>query len=224
MLGGTKLPIPESDLLESGTLQFRPALCIADPYGPSTHKALPGPLPSACSEQYSLQAPTLITTPSPSSAQGYHSNLDNIAPDPALTTYPSTTPGHNDAEPRRTVLLPVVGGGGLRYLLGPSGLSGSAVASAQALFQNPAWVVNVTLTAMGAVEWNALAQRYFHEIIGIDFDGQLVSAPLTEPTQSEFASFAGRVQISGDFDKRSAEELAANLDSGPLAVPLRVAG
>ena len=69
-----------------------------------------------------------------------------------------------------------------------------------------------------------LAEKYFHEIIGIDLDGRAVSAPLIEPSGSSFTSFGGRKQISGDFNKTTAEELAAVLDSGPLAAPLVVAG
>jgi hypothetical protein len=76
---------------------------------------------------------------------------------------------------------------------------GVAVAATQAAYQAPNWVVNVTLTGPGAVAWDTMARRYFHEIIGIDLDGRIVSAPLTQPAQSAFVSFAGRVQVTGDF-------------------------
>jgi preprotein translocase subunit SecD len=67
-----------------------------------------------------------------------------------------------------------------------------------------------------------MSKKYFHEIIGIDVDGLVVSDPLTLPSQATWTSFGGRVQISGSFGKRSAEELAASLDSGPYAASLRV--
>jgi preprotein translocase subunit SecD len=50
----------------------------------------------------------------------------------------------------------------------------------------------------------------------------VVSDPLTLPSQATWTSFAGRVQISGSFTRQAAEELAASLDSGPFATPLRV--
>jgi preprotein translocase subunit SecD len=65
-----------------------------------------------------------------------------------------------------------------------------------------------------------VARRFFHEILTIDFDGQVVSAPVIEPTQARFNSFDGRLEISGNFTRRSAEILATDLNSGPLVTPL----
>ena len=216
--GDTKLPVPASTLIESGTLQFRPALCQAAPFTPSQAGTTLGPVPGACSApEYSLTDPTLIVNVATGT-----SNIDSIPLDPALVPYKSSTAFYNNDDPHKPVLIPLDDGGGERYLVGPSELSGTAVAGAEAAYQAPNWVVNVTLTERGAGAWDALAQKYFHEIIAIDLDGRIVSAPLTQPAQSTFVSFAGRVQISGSFTKRSAELLAANLDSGPLAAALRV--
>lgn len=218
VFGTTKLPVPASVLVGTGTIQFRPALCGADAYAPSRTGATPGPLPSGCSApQYSLMAPTLTVDTSTG-----NSNIAAIPLDPSLASYRSSTPTDNADSPDKAVLVPLVGGGGERYLLGPSELSGAAVAGAQAAFQSPNWVVNATLTETGSAAWDALADNYFHEIIGIDFDGRIISAPLTQPAQSTFTSFAGRVQISGNFTKASADDLAAELTTGPLAVRLRV--
>src|ERR1019366_5396272 len=104
--------------------------------------------------------------------------------------------------------------------LAPSDLCVSAIASSVAVHQGAVWVVDATFTARGAVGWDTLAHRYFHEIIGVDLDGQALSVPLTEPTQSAFTSFAGRVQIGGNFDEHLAQTLAAVLNSGPLGTPL----
>jgi hypothetical protein len=219
VLGGTRLPVPASVLLASGTLQFRPVLCGSAPYTTPTDGTKLGPLPDACSSSaYSLQAPNLTVNVSTG-----NSNESSIPFDPALSPYQSSTSTYNNAHPHSPVLLPVQGGSGVRYLLGPSELSGSAVASAQAAFQARQWVVDVTLTGPGAVGFDALSEKYFHEIIGIDVDGTVVSAPLTQPAQAAFTSFAGRVQISGSFSKAEAQNLAASFDSGPLAAPLRIA-
>jgi preprotein translocase subunit SecD len=216
--GNTRLPVPASTLIESGTIQFRPALCQTTPYTPLQTSMPLGPLPSACSApEYSLKFPTLIVNVATGS-----SNLDSIPLDSTLVPYKSSTADYNNDHPQKPVLIPLDGGGGERYLAGPSELSGTVVAGADAVYQAPNWVVNITLTERGAVAWDALAQKYFHEIIAIDLDGRIVSAPLTQPSQSTFTSFAGRVQISGSFSKESAEELAANLDSGPLAAALRL--
>ena len=49
----------------------------------------------------------------------------------------------------------------------------------------------------------------------------MVSAPLTQPSQAAFTSFAGRVQISGSFTQTSAQNLALDLNYGSLPVPLK---
>ena len=173
-------------------------------------------VPSACSaSQYSLKAPNLTVDTSTGT-----SNQSSIGLDPALAAVNSSTPAFDDAHPHSPVLVPLLNGGGERFLLGPSELNGTAVASAQASFQSPQWVVNATLTTKGAPEWDALAQKYFHEIIGIDLDGQVVSAPLTQPNSAAFSSFAGRVQISGNFTQTLAQNLALDLNYGSLPVRL----
>jgi hypothetical protein len=217
--GGAGLPVPISMLIVPGTFQIRPVLCQAGPYTPTAGSPV-GPLPTACSSgRYSLQAPNLTVDTTTGT-----SNLPSIQRDPTLASYPSSTPADNDSQPGSFVLLPAPGTGGMRYLLGPSELNGMAVASAHAIFESPQWIVNVTLTREGAPEWDALARMYFHELIGIDVDGQAVSVPITQPNSSSFTPFAGRMQISGPFDKRSSEVIAADLDSGPLTAPLRVTG
>jgi preprotein translocase subunit SecD len=54
----------------------------------------------------------------------------------------------------------------------------------------------------------------------MDVDGVTVSAPLMQPSQSTFASFGGRFQVSGNFTRNSARQLAAVLASGPLPAAL----
>jgi preprotein translocase subunit SecD len=202
---------------QTAQLTFRPALCAAAPYTKPKKGTKVGPLPSACSSSsYSLQAPTLTVDTSTGS-----SNIASIPADPALAAQKTSTPAYDDSHSKDPVLIPLQGGGGERYLLGPAALNGTIVASASAQFQSPNWVVNATLTGKGAGEWDSLAQKYFHEIIGIDLDGQVVSAPLTQPSQATFTSFAGRVQISGSFTQSSAQNLALDLNYGSLPVPLK---
>jgi preprotein translocase subunit SecD len=208
---------------QTAQLQFRPVLCLAGPSPSKTAAATPG-LPGSCSSsQYSLEAPNLTVTPSSSASGGYTTNLSTIPPDPALAKTPTTSPDYNDTHPEANVLVPIQGGGGERYLLGPTALTGTAIApgSAVAQFVNGAWVVNVSLTSSGSPKWDALAQKYFHQLIGIDLDGTVQSAPLTQPTNAAFQSFAGKVQISGNFTQTSAQNLALVLNYGSLPVPLK---
>jgi preprotein translocase subunit SecD len=200
---------------QTAQLQFRPALCQVSLYTPPKKGTKLGPLPSTCSSSsYSLLAPNLTVDSSTGS-----SNQSSIGLDPVLASYRSTTPAADDANPHKAVLVPLLGGGG-RLLLGPSELSGTAVASAQAQFISPSWVVNATLTSKGSTGWDNLSRKYFHEIIGIDLDGQVVSDPLTLPSQATWTSFAGRVQISGSFTQAEAQDLALDLNYGSLPVRL----
>ena len=120
------------------------------------------------------------------------------------------------------MLLPGSAGNGCtgRYVLGPAGMTGTAVKSASAQLNNGQWAVNLNLTGAGASQWDTLAQQQFHAIIGIDLDGQVISAPITQPTQRRFTSFDGQVQISGSFTENQAKTLATDLTYGALPVKL----
>lgn len=216
VVGGRRLGSSASSLVASGTVQFRPALCQSAPFTQPPPGVADGSVPAGCSSpQYSLEAPTLVVD----SAIGT-SNVASIPADPTLAAVPTSSPAYDESHPTDPVLVPLLGDGGERYLLGPAELNGSIVARASAQFQSPLWVVDVDLTSAGAVQWDELAQKYFHEMIGVDLDGQAVSLPLTQPSQASFTSFAGRVQISGSFTRQSAQALAAVLNSGPLDTPL----
>ncbi|MGA2036528.1 MAG: protein translocase subunit SecD [Acidimicrobiales bacterium] len=197
-------------------LQFRPVLCQAAPFQAIKGTKAPTTLPSSCSSsQYSLQAPNLTDNPSNTNQP---TNESSIPADPALTAIPSTASAQDDSNPGAYALLPWQGGGGLRYLVGPSELKGSAVASAQAVFKTPDWVVDANLTSSGSKGWDTMAQKYFHEIIAVDLDGLVVSAPVTLPNNTTFTSFAGKVEISGSFTQSQAQTLALDLNYGALPV------
>jgi preprotein translocase subunit SecD len=212
---------PQAVIKEIGNtaqLHFRPVLCQSEPFDKTKVAKEPLNLPTACSSpQYSLQAPTLTVDQSTQS-----DNRNSIPPDPVLGTYPSTTHTFDDTHAESFVLSPLQGGGGIRYLLGPTEVSGTAVKSAQAAIPQGStqWVVNITLTGKGSAEWDAMTKKYFHEIIGIDLDGTVISAPVTQPGQAAWSSFNGQVQISGSFTQASANQLALDLNYGSLPVPL----
>jgi preprotein translocase subunit SecD len=200
--GGTSSP--------RAKLSFRPVLCYAAPLtlaagqSPST-----GALPSCGS--YQLTATNLDVQPAAGAVAGFTSS--NVPADPQFAAYPSTAPGHD--HPNGTVLLsgapPPGGSGTQRYVLGPAGLTQTAIQSASTQDVGGQWVVNLALTGKGAAQWDNLAQSEFHEIIGIDLNGRVISAPIIQPVQSSFSSFGGHVQISGNFTQHSAKAIAAEL-------------
>ena len=199
-------------------LLFRPALCYAAPFSVAKGKTpSTGPLPS-CSSATELTAANLDVTPNSSNVNGYTSN-SNIGEDPAFAPYPST-PSTADSKDQ-TVLLPgTPAEGAVRYVVGPAQMTGTAVKSASAQLNNGQWAVNLVLTGPGSATWDALAKQQFHAIIAIDLDGQVISAPITQPTQSSFTSFNGQVQISGSFTEDQAKTLATDFTYGALPVKL----
>ncbi|HMK63996.1 MAG TPA: protein translocase subunit SecD [Acidimicrobiales bacterium] len=199
---------------------FRPVLCYAPPYtAPKSGSPPTTPPPNCSSSQYDLTAANLnvnTSTGQPSSSVGA---------DPTLASYPNSSADYDDSHLNGTVILPASAGSGqagTRFLLGPVGLAGSQVASAQAALgsSGTGWVVNLTLKGAGSSAWDRLADQQFHAYIAIDLDGQVISAPLTQPSQATFSSFGGKVQISGNFTQSSAQTLALDLNYGALPVRL----
>ena len=105
-------------------------------------------------------------------------------------------------------------------MLAPAQMTGTAVKSASAQLNNGQWTVNLVLTGPGSTAWDTLAKQQFHAIIAIDLDGQVISAPITQPTQAAFTPFNGQVQISGSFTEDQAKTLATEFTYGALPVKL----
>jgi len=206
------------NLGNTAELLFRPALCYAPPLTVAKGKnPTTGPLPS-CSSTTALTKANLQVTPNSSNVNGYTYNT-NIAEDQSFATYKNTLPTNDNKN--ETVLLPgTAAEGNLRYVLGPAQLTGTAVKSASAQLNNGQWAVNLSLTGPGNTAWENLAQQQFHAIIAIDLDGQVISAPITQPTQSTFTPFNGSVQISGSFTEDQAKTLATEFTYGALPVRL----
>lgn len=125
------------------------------------------------------------------------------------------------------MLLPGVanacGRGELRCVLGPAQMTGRSIASAKAT-QNQigAWVVDYTMAgAAGSALWDKVAEENFHQLLGIEFDGEVYSAPIIQPDQSTFSSFDGKGEISGELTKSKAQQLARWMNSSP-PIPLRL--
>jgi preprotein translocase subunit SecD len=220
-LPGVKDPAALIKLIgETAQMQFRPVLCFANPYSKPSSGSVPTTVPNTCSSSsYDQTAANLKVNTS----SGQPTNA--VPADPALSSYPSSTFEYNDTHPNANVLLPAApssGQGRLRYLLGPTGVPGTAIApgSSQAVFNTPSWVVDLNLTGSGSSQWDKLAQQQFHAYVAVDLDGDVYSAPLTLPSAATFTSFGGKVQISGSFTESQAKNLALVLNSGALPVRL----
>lgn len=204
---------------ETAQLYFRPALCGAPSFVGSGRKtAKPGTatLP-ACSPTSQLTEANLGVRP----ASGTTFGENSVPATRTLAAYPSTKPTKDFKT--KTVLLTAINGAGQysRYLLGPAPLTGHAVASAIAQqTQLGRWVVSYTLTSKGSPAWDSLAGKYFHQIIAIELDGRIYSAPIIQPGQSSFSSFQGKGQISGHLTETQAKQLALAMQFGSLPVRL----
>lgn len=121
---------------------------------------------------------------------------------------------------------------GTLYRLGPAGVTGAAIESAEAGLQGTQWAANVVLKsgAEGIGPFNELAsQCYQGEVtcpattdavgaVAIVWNNVVLSAPtIQQPTFER-----DQISISGTFDERSATVLAAKLASASKPVELRV--
>lgn len=200
---------------EPGNVYFRPVLCYAPPYE-KTMAAVGGTnVPTTCTSKYSLDPSNLNGSAETATGVRY-----TVGPTPALAKVPSTALNETDYK-GRVVLLPGANASGTRYLLGPAELTGRIVKKALAQTTTVGrWVVNLTLTRAGTTAWNMMAKQYFHEVIGVELDGVVQTAPLTLPSSTSFTTFNGSIQISGNFSRRQAHGLAVDLDYGSLPVAL----
>jgi preprotein translocase subunit SecD len=157
---------------------------------------------------------------------------NNIEPDSQYEAYPSTSvdkPNYAGS----TVLLPGIGtacdGTGFRCVLGPSEMSGHSIASAQATQnQTGQWVVDYSLAgSAGSALWDKVAQENFHQLLGIELDGEVYSAPIIQPSQAGFTSFDGQGEISGGgntgLSQSDAQNLAQAMNFGALPITLKAA-
>jgi preprotein translocase subunit SecD len=217
---------------QTARMYFRPVECYAYPQGFPKGTKIPkvaprgiGTIP-ACTPSSQLTAANLAVTPN-SGPQGYSSN--NVPPDSQYEVYPSTSVD-KPAYATSTVLLPGINGAcdgqnAVRCVLGPAQMTGRSIGSAQATQnQTGAWVVDYTLAgAAGSALWDKVAAANFHQLLGIELDGEVYSAPIIQPTQSTFTSFAGRGEISGNLTQSDAQNLAQAMNFGALPITLKAA-
>jgi len=210
--GGTQPPVPSAAVpaasaVSAADFSVRPLLCFAPDFAPTGLSASPGTSPT-CGQAFQLTTAHLGVTPETNRVGGFIVDNPGRA-DPSLAAVPSTSSQDdtNDA----TVLLPGAAASDGRFVLGPAGLTGAGIQSATAVHIDGQWAVLLRLTDAGSAQWDALAQAQFHTFVGVVVDGHVISAPITQPTQSSFTSFEGELQLAGSFDQQQAKALAARL-------------
>jgi hypothetical protein len=213
-------PAPVAAAGNSGLVYFRPVLCFAPAYAAPTGvnvKIAPRgvePIP-ACTANSQLTAANLEVTPIGTPA-GYSTDFGTIPPDGQYGAYPSTSV-HKTGYASDTVLLPGIGGTcdgeHLRCVLGPAEMTGRSIGRATAkLAPNGAWVVDYSMAgSANSALWDKVAQQNFHQLLGIELNGVVYSAPIIQPVQSSFSTFSGRGEISGALTRSEAVHLAKEM-------------
>ena len=196
-------------------LYFRPVICGGPFYAAPTSKAAAAKVkyvtPPSCPAAYQYTSAYFDSSTSnydPTSA---------VVSDPALVAYKTTTQAWDQDHPNENVILNTDGEGFAdRYVLGPEVGTGEIIKSASAqLSTTGEWGVDFVLTGSGQTVFNKIASKYYGTLVADDLDGVIVSAPVIAAT-----SFPGGGTVSGDFDSKSANSLALQLNYG--AFPVRM--
>ena len=112
---------------------------------------------------------------------------------------------------------------GQKYLLGPAAVVGTDVKSARSqLATGGEWAVDLEFTAAGSAKFAAITATLSQQLtpanqFAIVLDGDVLSAPMVQQTIT-----GGEAQITGNFTRRRAVDLAALISSGALPVRLTV--
>ena len=99
-----------------------------------------------------------------------------------------------------------------KYVLGPSFLEGTQIATAQASqnTQGAGWVIDVTFKSEGAAIWGDYTSKNVGKNVAFTLDGEVVSAPTIN------GPIFGNTQITGQFNQQAAQSLAGVLRYGSL--------
>ena len=201
-------------------LRFRPVLEVLPPENATTTTTKPTTTTTAKGSKGKTSSTT--------TAEGSKGKTSSTTTSSSTTTttIPGTTPPNKD-DPKKEVILPGRPDDEqkVRYRLGPSQLTGRALSTAKAGFdQNGArWVVRPTFTGDGIKGFNAIAGPCNRgeaicptRQLAITLDGVVQSAPTIQQPSFERDS----IEISGSFDQGSAKDLALVLRYGALPVEL----
>ncbi|MFI5954077.1 protein translocase subunit SecD [Cryptosporangium sp. NPDC051539] len=105
-----------------------------------------------------------------------------------------------------------------KYKLEKAGVVGTDIKTASFTFnaQQGGWVVNLKFTSKGQDKWTALTKATLQKQVAVVLDNDVISAPTTNEV------ITGDTQISGQFTKVEAQDLAAKLKFGALPLSFTV--
>ncbi|TQS41601.1 protein translocase subunit SecD [Cryptosporangium phraense] len=105
-----------------------------------------------------------------------------------------------------------------KYKLEKAGVVGTDIDTASFTFnaQQGGWVVNLKFTNKGQDKWTNLTKATLQKQVAVVLDNDVISAPTTNEV------ITGDTQISGQFTKVEAQDLAAKLKFGALPLSFTV--
>ncbi|GAA3382855.1 protein translocase subunit SecD [Cryptosporangium minutisporangium] len=108
--------------------------------------------------------------------------------------------------------------GNTKYKLEKAGVVGTDIKSASFTFdqQQGGWIVNLKFTGKGQDKWTDLTKATLQKQVAVVLDNTVISAPTTNEV------ITGDTQISGQFTKAEAQDLAAKLKFGALPLSFAV--
>ncbi|WP_194419599.1 protein translocase subunit SecD [Microbacterium abyssi] len=200
----------------SAQLEFRTVLYVGDPAtefigedGNSTPYPTPDPSANA------------VPTPEPTDASDMAWITEKLQSE--FLVYDCTDPENDPGgAPADQPLITCDETGTVKYILGPTELTGDSIddATSGRDQQSAAWTVNLTLDGHGTEVFGKISQRlYQNQIDGLSprdqfafvLDGAVISAP-----QMNAQILNGKPSISGSFTQESAQALADQLRYGAL--------
>jgi len=216
---------------QTARLYFRPVLCEAYPLEvvKATKKDPKPPKPTSGNKTLPACAKASLTTEANLAVNTTTGNAANVPPDTGFAFITNTDPTAPNYAHRNVLLPAVTATGGqattsqYRYVMGPEQMTGKAIKSATAeQDQTGNWIVNYTLNGpANSTLWDNVSRENFHQLLGIELDGTVYSAPLIQPTQASWSSFDGSGEISGNLTQLDADQLAQALNFGSLPVVLK---
>ena len=115
----------------------------------------------------------------------------------------------------------LIGRDGSKYHMGPVLITGTAIKKATAVLQtatstnlSSGWTVSFDLTSDGSAIYSEVTGQLIGKQLAIVLDNQVVSAPTVQ------GQIEGTGEITGNFTKQRAEDLATVLNAGALPVQL----
>jgi preprotein translocase subunit SecD len=210
---------------QTAQLRFRQVLQVAAAT-PATSSATPTPTsgatptatPTGSATPSAAATPTgsAAATSSPAAAATVAPNAPAVTQDQATATFATLTCAKEAAgtvDRPKDFVATCSADGKAKYLLAPAVLEGTQVTNATAgtRTNTGAWVVNLDLNSSGSGAWATFTAANVGKQVAVTLDGRVITAPTING-----AIPGGKTEISGNFNQKTATELANQLKYGAL--------